>query len=77
MTDGILSFPTPSLAEPITERCKLCGVWVTAEFAAAIDQWRVRQADHPSRVEAIRWLANLGLAGELLDRSKPARRKRR
>jgi hypothetical protein len=61
-----IEFPRASPSGPITKRV-LCGVWVAPEFAAAIDRWRVTQPDYPSRVEAIRRLTALGLAGSMLE----------
>ena len=75
MTDQLLAFPSPSPPESVTGR-KLVGVWISAEFAAAIDRWRLGQDDTPSRTEAMRRLAALGLAGEMLGNAKATRRKR-
>jgi hypothetical protein len=74
MTDIILSFPTTSPRDATTGR-KPIQVWMDVHLVATIDAWRSMQPDNPPRTEAMRRLAALGLAGELLDASKPAKRR--
>jgi hypothetical protein len=40
------------------------------DFIQAIDHWRSREPDKPSRSEAIRWLIGTGLEVELKKRAK-------
>jgi hypothetical protein len=75
MAAPVLDLPAVSASE-VTPARKQLVVWIGAEFCAALDRWRANQPDAPSRVEAFRRLAMLGLAGELLGGSKATRRKR-
>jgi hypothetical protein len=51
---------------------KVTAIRLSPEFRQLVDDWAARQDDHPPRSEAIRRLAQLGLASESAD-AKPRR----
>lgn len=66
MSEGIYEFPSPE--PPRKAYMRSVQVWIDAELAAAIDSWRSKQPDEPSRNAAVMELTRTGLARKLLNR---------
>ena len=72
MTEAIYEFPVTWRPQVNTKR--LVQMRLDDEFIKVIDIWRGGQTDRPARTEAIRRLAAIGLADQML---RAARRRKK